>query len=68
MPLELKSETSRINGAKFRRLRGGNLLNENEIFQNKPELPDLSPLNTTKPVPEFSTEPKEPKPLGTLIS
>jgi hypothetical protein len=68
MPSELKSETSRINGAKFRRLRGGNLLNENKIFQNKPEPADVSPLNTTKTDPEFSTEPKEPKPLGTPIS
>src|SRR4029077_17514010 len=28
----------------LRRLRGGNLLNENKIFQNEPEEPNLSPL------------------------
>jgi len=52
MPLELRSETSRINGAK-----GDNVLNENQIFQNEPKPPDLSPLNTTKPGSEICTEP-----------
>jgi internalin A len=55
------------------RLRGGNLLNEGKIFQNEPETPDLSHLNTTKQAPEISTEPKEPetmtgRPCGTCFS
>ena len=45
-----------------RRLRGGNILNENKILQNEPETPDLSPLDTTKADSEISTEPEEPKP------
>jgi hypothetical protein len=45
----------------LRRLRRGNLLNENRIFQNEPENQDLSPLNTTEAAPEISTEPKEPE-------
>ena len=48
----------------LRRLRGGNLLHENKILQNKPETPDLSPLNTTEVTLEISTEPEEPKPVG----
>jgi len=47
----------------LRRLRGGNLLNENKIFQNEPEDQRLSPLDTTENVPEISTEPKEPETL-----
>ena len=41
------------------RLRGGNILNENKIFQNEPEPQGLSPLDLTKTDPEISTEPKE---------
>jgi hypothetical protein len=65
---ERQSETSCVKGAKSRgpktprRLRGGNILNENRILQNEPERPGLSLLNTTKTTPEISTEPKEPKP------
>jgi hypothetical protein len=68
MPLELECETSRIDGAKFRRLRGGSLLNENQGFQNEPKPADVSPLSATQIDPEISTEPKEPKPSGTPIS
>ena len=50
----------------LRRLRGGNLLNENRILQNEPELPDLSPLNTTKAMSKISTEPKNQNPVGQL--
>ena len=45
----------------LRRLRGGKLLSEDRIFQNEPESSDLSPLTTTEPEPEISTEPKEPR-------
>jgi hypothetical protein len=43
------------------RLRGGNILNENKIFQNEPETRDLSLLNATEASPEISTEPEEPE-------
>jgi hypothetical protein len=44
----------------LRRLRGGNILNESPILQNEPESPDLTPIESTEPVPEISTEPEEP--------
>ena len=76
MRSERQSETSRMNGDKshgpngratravddLRRLRGGNILNENKISQNEPESPGISPLDTTKATPGISTEPEEPKP------
>jgi hypothetical protein len=61
---ETYDEDMRGAAGELRHLRGGNLLNERKVFQNKPETPDLSPLNTTKPVPEISTEPKEPETIG----
>jgi hypothetical protein len=42
----------------LRRLRGGKLLNENQIFRNEPEPPSISPLNATEATSEISTEPK----------
>jgi hypothetical protein len=48
----------------LRRLRGGNILNENKILQNEPETPELSPLNAIETTPEISTEPKEPETSG----
>ena len=48
----------------LRRLRGGNILNENKISQNEPESPDVSPLDATKAGPEISTEPEEPETVG----
>jgi hypothetical protein len=48
----------------LRCLRSGNLLNKNKKFQIEPESPDLSPLDTANDVPEISTEPEKPKPVG----
>jgi hypothetical protein len=45
----------------LRRLRGGNILNENKISQNEPESTDVSPLDATEASPEISTEPEEPE-------
>jgi hypothetical protein len=46
----------------LRRLRGGNILNENLVLQNEPETADVNPLNTTQDAVKVSTEPEEPKP------
>jgi hypothetical protein len=66
MRTERQSAASRINGIyrkaveDLRRLSGGNILNEMRIFQNEPENPLVSPLNSTKHASEISTEPEEP--------
>jgi hypothetical protein len=44
----------------LRRLRGGNILNETPIFQNEPEGPDVSPVDSINTASEISTEPEEP--------
>ena len=47
----------------LRCLRSGNLLNERAGMQNEPKAPTVSPVNSTKVEPKFSTEPTEPERL-----
>jgi hypothetical protein len=51
----------------LRHLRSGKLLNERAGMQNEPKAPNVTPLDSTPIVKEFSTEPTEPETMTKLL-